>query len=100
MLFLCRKFPNVEEQSDSPSIRLLEKKKEAKVMQEAMEHKKEVRWGVGGVGWEMAVISVSLLTSFSDSVDLKLKAVLLESPLKVVKSALCPFLTGSCFRDT
>lgn len=49
MLFLCRKFPNVEEQSDSPSIRLLEKKKEAKVMQEAMEHKKEVRWGVGGV---------------------------------------------------
>lgn len=47
-LFLGRKFPNVEEQSDSPSIQLLEKKKEAKIMQEAMEHKKEVRWGVGG----------------------------------------------------
>lgn len=46
-LFLGRKFPNVEEQSDSPSIRLLEKKKEAKIMQEAMEHKKEVRWGAG-----------------------------------------------------
>lgn len=42
-LFLGRKFPNVEEQSDSPSIRLLEKKKEAKIMQEAMEQKKEVR---------------------------------------------------------
>lgn len=47
-LFSGRKFPNVEEQSDSPSIQLLEKKKEAKIMQEAMEHKKEVRWGVGG----------------------------------------------------
>lgn len=47
-MFSGRKFPNVEEQSDSPSIQLLEKKKEAKIMQEAMEHKKEVRWGVGG----------------------------------------------------
>jgi hypothetical protein len=40
---LGRKFPNVEEQSESPSIRLLEKKKEAKIMHQAMEQKKEVK---------------------------------------------------------
>lgn len=39
--FLGRKFPNVEEQSESASIRLLEKKKEAKIMHQAMEHKKQ-----------------------------------------------------------
>lgn len=39
---LGRKFPNIEEQSESPSIRLLEKKKEAKIMHLAMEQKKEV----------------------------------------------------------
>lgn len=36
-----RKFPNLEDQSDSPSIRLLEKKKEAKIVHQAMEQKKE-----------------------------------------------------------
>lgn len=37
-----RKFPNIEDQSESPSLRLLEKKKEAKLMHHAMEQKKEV----------------------------------------------------------
>ncbi|XP_008059338.1 coiled-coil domain-containing protein 42 isoform X2 [Carlito syrichta] len=41
LLHLLQKFPNVEEQSESPSIRLLEKKKEAKIMHHAMEQKKE-----------------------------------------------------------
>ncbi|KAL2765817.1 coiled-coil domain-containing protein 42 isoform 2, partial [Daubentonia madagascariensis] len=41
LLQLLQKFPNVEEQSESPSIRLLEKKKEAKIMHHAMEKKKE-----------------------------------------------------------
>lgn len=46
---LGRKFPNIEEQSESPSIRLLEKKKEAKIMHTAMEQKKEVGdWRRGG----------------------------------------------------
>uniref|UniRef100_A0A8C2Y251 DUF4200 domain-containing protein n=1 Tax=Capra hircus TaxID=9925 RepID=A0A8C2Y251_CAPHI len=36
-----RKFPSIENQSDSPSVRLLEKKKEAKIMHHAMEQKKE-----------------------------------------------------------
>lgn len=39
---LGRKFPNIDEQLESPSIRLLEKKKEAKIMHRAMEQKKEV----------------------------------------------------------
>ena len=39
---LGRKFPSIEDQSDSPSVRLLEKKKEAKIMHHAMEQKKEV----------------------------------------------------------
>lgn len=45
---LDRKFPHIEEQSESPSIQLLEKKKEAKIMHQAMLQKKEVgdwRWG-------------------------------------------------------
>ncbi|XP_039087592.1 coiled-coil domain-containing protein 42 isoform X3 [Hyaena hyaena] len=41
LLQLLQKFPNNEEQSESPSIRLLEKKKEAKIMHLAMEQKKE-----------------------------------------------------------
>ncbi|XP_004604891.1 coiled-coil domain-containing protein 42 isoform X2 [Sorex araneus] len=41
LLQLLQKFPNIEEQSDSPSIQLLEKKKEAKIMHHAMEQKKE-----------------------------------------------------------
>ena len=45
---LGRKFPNIEEQLESPSIQLLEKKKEAKIMHQAMEQKKKVgdsgRW--------------------------------------------------------
>lgn len=45
---LDRKFPNIEEQSTSPSIQLLEKKKEAKIMHHAMEQKKEV----GNRGWD------------------------------------------------
>lgn len=45
---LDRKFPHIEEQSESPSIQLLEKKKEAKIMHHAMLHKKEVGdWGRG-----------------------------------------------------
>ncbi|XP_032472961.1 coiled-coil domain-containing protein 42 isoform X2 [Phocoena sinus] len=38
---LLQKFPSTEDHSDSPSIRLLEKKKEAKLMHHAMEQKKE-----------------------------------------------------------
>lgn len=49
---LGRKFPNAEEQSDSPSIQLLEKKKETKIMHHAMEQKKEVRWRLWGWGQE------------------------------------------------
>nr|XP_060503281.1 coiled-coil domain-containing protein 42 [Panthera onca] len=41
LLQLLQKFPNIEEQSESPSIRFLEKKKEAKIMHIAMEQKKE-----------------------------------------------------------
>ncbi|XP_049622283.1 coiled-coil domain-containing protein 42 isoform X2 [Suncus etruscus] len=41
LLQLLQKFPNIEEQSTSPSIQLLEKKKEAKIMHHAMEQKKE-----------------------------------------------------------
>ncbi|XP_062969102.1 coiled-coil domain-containing protein 42 isoform X2 [Cynocephalus volans] len=41
LLQLLQKFPHGEEQSESPSIRLLEKKKEAKIMHHAMEQKKE-----------------------------------------------------------
>ncbi|XP_008563681.1 PREDICTED: coiled-coil domain-containing protein 42A isoform X2 [Galeopterus variegatus] len=41
LLQLLQKFPHAEEQSESPSIRLLEKKKEAKIMHHAMEQKKE-----------------------------------------------------------
>lgn len=41
---LIRKFPVSEEQSPSPSIRLLEKKKEAKLVHQAMEAQKEVRF--------------------------------------------------------
>nr|KAF6455152.1 coiled-coil domain containing 42 [Rousettus aegyptiacus] len=41
LLQLLQKFPNIEEQSESPSIRLLEKKKEAKIMHHAMLQKKE-----------------------------------------------------------
>ncbi|XP_044106545.1 coiled-coil domain-containing protein 42 isoform X2 [Neovison vison] len=42
LLQLLQKFPNIENQSESPSIRLLEKKKEAKIMHQAMEQKKEI----------------------------------------------------------
>ncbi|XP_032695783.1 coiled-coil domain-containing protein 42 isoform X2 [Lontra canadensis] len=41
LLQLLQKFPNIENQLESPSIRLLEKKKEAKIMHRAMEQKKE-----------------------------------------------------------
>ncbi|XP_006900567.1 PREDICTED: coiled-coil domain-containing protein 42A isoform X2 [Elephantulus edwardii] len=41
LLQLLQKFPSIEEQLESPSIRLLEKKKEAKVVHQAMEEKKE-----------------------------------------------------------
>uniref|UniRef100_A0A384BUG6 Coiled-coil domain containing 42 n=1 Tax=Ursus maritimus TaxID=29073 RepID=A0A384BUG6_URSMA len=41
LLQLLQKFPNIEDQSESPSLRLLEKKKEAKLMHHAMEQKKE-----------------------------------------------------------
>uniref|UniRef100_A0A8I3MHN4 Coiled-coil domain containing 42 n=2 Tax=Canis lupus familiaris TaxID=9615 RepID=A0A8I3MHN4_CANLF len=41
LLQLLQKFPNIDEQLESPSIRLLEKKKEAKIMHRAMEQKKE-----------------------------------------------------------
>nr|XP_025719690.1 coiled-coil domain-containing protein 42 [Callorhinus ursinus] len=41
LLQLLQKFPNIDDQSESPSIRLLEKKKEAKIMHQVMEQKKE-----------------------------------------------------------
>ncbi|KAK2490068.1 hypothetical protein MC885_003407 [Smutsia gigantea] len=42
LLQLLQKFPNPEEQSESPSIRLLEKKKEANIVHQAMQQKKEI----------------------------------------------------------
>ncbi|XP_021094007.1 coiled-coil domain-containing protein 42 isoform X2 [Heterocephalus glaber] len=41
LLHLLQKFPTVDKQSESPSIQLLEKKKEAVAMHQAMEQKKE-----------------------------------------------------------
>ncbi|KAM6164005.1 coiled-coil domain-containing protein 42-like [Rhynchocyon petersi] len=41
LLQLLQKFPSIEEQSESPSIRLLEKKKEAQILHRVMEEKKE-----------------------------------------------------------
>uniref|UniRef100_A0A8C0DV28 Coiled-coil domain containing 42 n=1 Tax=Balaenoptera musculus TaxID=9771 RepID=A0A8C0DV28_BALMU len=41
LLRLLQKFPRIEDHSDSPSIRLLEKKKEAEIMHHAMQQKKE-----------------------------------------------------------
>eukprot|EP00070_Physeter_catodon_P011794 XP_007126698.1 coiled-coil domain-containing protein 42 isoform X2 [Physeter catodon] len=41
LLQLLQRFPSTEDHSDSPSIRLLEKKKEAKIMHHAMGQKKE-----------------------------------------------------------
>ncbi|XP_059937566.1 coiled-coil domain-containing protein 42 [Mesoplodon densirostris] len=41
LLQLLQKFPRIEDHSDFPCIRLLEKKKEAKIMHDAMEQKKE-----------------------------------------------------------
>ncbi|KAF5911880.1 hypothetical protein HPG69_015858, partial [Diceros bicornis minor] len=42
LLQLLQKFPTSEEQWESPSIQLLEKKKEAKIMHQAMEQKKKI----------------------------------------------------------
>lgn len=39
---LGRKFPNIEEQLESPSIQLLEKKKEVNIVHQAMQQQKEV----------------------------------------------------------
>lgn len=47
---MARKLPPVDDQSESPSIRLLEKKKEATIIHQAMEEKKEV--GSLSWGWE------------------------------------------------
>ncbi|XP_053425988.1 coiled-coil domain-containing protein 42 isoform X2 [Nycticebus coucang] len=55
LLQLLQKLPNVEEQSECPSIRLLEKKKEAKIMHHAMEQKKETfqrRMEILNLRWE------------------------------------------------
>ncbi|XP_007457891.1 PREDICTED: coiled-coil domain-containing protein 42A isoform X1 [Lipotes vexillifer] len=41
LLQLLQKFPSTEDHSDSPSIKLLEKKKEARLMRHAMEQKEE-----------------------------------------------------------
>ncbi|KAI5280859.1 coiled-coil domain-containing protein 42 [Manis pentadactyla] len=42
LLQLLQKFPNIEEQSESPSIQLLEKKKEVNIMHQAMQQQKEI----------------------------------------------------------
>ncbi|XP_006863565.1 PREDICTED: coiled-coil domain-containing protein 42A [Chrysochloris asiatica] len=42
---LLQKFPSIEEQSESPAIRLLKKKQEAKIMHRALEEKEEILKG-------------------------------------------------------
>uniref|UniRef100_A0A8C6GRQ9 Coiled-coil domain containing 42 n=1 Tax=Mus spicilegus TaxID=10103 RepID=A0A8C6GRQ9_MUSSI len=81
LLQLLQKFPNVEEQSDSPSIQLLEKKKEAKIMQEAMEHKKEafqrrmetlnLRWEELGIKEEQLKAHIQKFEQFIQENDQK-----------------------------
>ncbi|KAM4844379.1 coiled-coil domain-containing protein 42 isoform 1-T1 [Thomomys bottae] len=81
LLKLLQKFPSVEEQSDSPSIRLLEKKKEAKIMHHAMEQKKEtfkrrmenlnLRWEELGVKEEQLKAHIQKFEQFIQENDQK-----------------------------
>ncbi|XP_007606359.1 coiled-coil domain-containing protein 42 isoform X1 [Cricetulus griseus] len=81
LLQLRQKFPNVEEQSESPSIRLLEKKKEAKIMHQAMEHKKQtfqrrmetlnLRWEELGVKEEQLKAHIHKFEQFIQENDQK-----------------------------
>ncbi|XP_041521709.1 coiled-coil domain-containing protein 42 isoform X2 [Microtus oregoni] len=81
LLQLLQKFPNVEEQSDSPSIRLLEKKKEAKIMHQAMEHKKQtfqrrmetlnLRWEELGIKEEQLKAHIQKFEQFIQENDQK-----------------------------
>ncbi|XP_020010828.1 coiled-coil domain-containing protein 42 isoform X2 [Castor canadensis] len=81
LLKLLQKFPNVEEQSESPSIRLLEKKKEAKIMHQAMEQKKEtfkrrmeslnLRWEELGVKEEQLKAHIQKFEQFIQENDQK-----------------------------
>ncbi|KAH0511533.1 Coiled-coil domain-containing protein 42A [Microtus ochrogaster] len=81
LLQLLQKFPNVEKQSDSPSIRLLEKKKEAKIMHQAMEHKKQtfqrrmetlnLRWEELGIKEEQLKAHIQKFEQFIQENDQK-----------------------------
>ncbi|KAM8813451.1 coiled-coil domain-containing protein 42 isoform 1-T1 [Rhynchonycteris naso] len=66
LLHLLQKFPHIEEQSESPSIQLLEKKKEAKIMHHAMLQKKETfqrRMEALNLRWEELSIKEAQLKS-------------------------------------
>ncbi|XP_012410907.1 coiled-coil domain-containing protein 42 [Trichechus manatus latirostris] len=66
LLQLLQKFPSIEEQSESPSIRLLEKKKEAKIMHHAMEQKKETfkcKMEAMNLRWEELGVKEAQLTA-------------------------------------
>ncbi|XP_066222550.1 coiled-coil domain-containing protein 42 isoform X1 [Saccopteryx leptura] len=66
LLHLLQKFPHIEEQSESPSIQLLEKKKEAKIMHHAMLQKKETfqrRMEALNLRWEELGIKEAQLKS-------------------------------------
>ncbi|MBZ3888382.1 Coiled-coil domain-containing protein 42A [Sciurus carolinensis] len=81
LLQLLQKFPNADEQSDSPSIQLLEKKKEAKIMHHAMEQKKEtfkrrmetlnLRWEELGVKEEQLKAHIQKFEQFIQENDQK-----------------------------
>uniref|UniRef100_A0A8C6WA61 Coiled-coil domain containing 42 n=2 Tax=Nannospalax galili TaxID=1026970 RepID=A0A8C6WA61_NANGA len=81
LLQLLQKFPNVEDHSDSPSMRLLEKKKEAKIMHQAMEQKKEtfqqrmetlnLRWEELGVKEEQLKAHIQKFDHFIQENDQK-----------------------------
>uniref|UniRef100_A0A8C2VHQ8 Coiled-coil domain containing 42 n=1 Tax=Chinchilla lanigera TaxID=34839 RepID=A0A8C2VHQ8_CHILA len=81
LLQLLQKFPTFDEQSESPSIRLLEKKKEAIVMHEAMEEKKEtfkrrmetlkLRWEELGIKEEQLKAHIQKFEQFIQENDQK-----------------------------
>ncbi|KAM6175396.1 coiled-coil domain-containing protein 42 isoform 1-T1 [Erethizon dorsatum] len=81
LLQLLQKFPTFDEQSESPSIRLLEKKKEAIVMHQAMEEKKEtfkrrmetlkLRWEELGIREEQLKAHIQKFEQFIQENDQK-----------------------------
>ncbi|XP_004857566.1 coiled-coil domain-containing protein 42 isoform X1 [Heterocephalus glaber] len=81
LLHLLQKFPTVDKQSESPSIQLLEKKKEAVAMHQAMEQKKEtfkhrmetlkLRWEELGIKEEQLKAHIQKFEQFIQENDQK-----------------------------